>query len=76
MNEEIPSDVEATEDTDPQHYNCWQIQPIDFIMKNDLGFCEGNIIKYVMRWEMKNGVTDLKKAKQYIDFLINKAEKE
>ena len=39
---------------------------------NDLDFCTGNIIKYVLRHNLKNGVEDLKKAKQYIDFLIEK----
>ena len=29
-----------------------------------------------MRWQMKNGVTDLKKARQYIDFIIEQEEKE
>ena len=45
-------------------------------MENDLGFCEGNIIKYIMRWQMKNGITDLKKARQYIDFIIKKEEEQ
>ena len=72
---ELPSDVEPTlDETDPEHYNCWTIEPIDFILKNGLGFCEGNIIKYVMRWEMKNGVVDLKKARKYIEFLIEQEE--
>ena len=52
------------------HYKDMPIQPIDFILKNKLGFCEGNIIKYVCRHRQKNGKEDLLKAKQYIDFLI------
>ena len=55
---------------DPHHYNKWVIEPKDFIIKNHLPFCEGNIIKYVMRWRDKNGIEDLNKAKEYIDFLI------
>jgi len=61
---------------DPKHYNTWKIEPITFIMENDLGFCEGNIIKYIMRWQMKNGITDLKKARKYIDFIIKKEEEQ
>ncbi len=34
-------------------------------------FCSGNVIKYICRWKKKNGVEDLKKAKQYIDMLIH-----
>lgn len=34
------------------------------------GYCTGNIIKYICRWKNKNGIEDLRKAKQYIEFLI------
>jgi hypothetical protein len=52
------------------HYSGQGIQPIDYIMANELDFCEGNVVKYVTRWKFKNGVEDLKKARQYLDFLI------
>ena len=58
---------------DPKHYQL-PIEPKDFIIKNELGFCEGNVIKYICRYKQKNGVEDLKKAKQYIDFLIDEYE--
>jgi len=38
----------------------------------NFNFCEGNVIKYISRYKRKNGIEDLKKAKQYIDFLIKK----
>lgn len=53
-----------------KHY-VMPIQPIDFIMENGLGFCEGNIIKYVSRHRNKNGKEDLLKARHYIDFLLD-----
>ena len=56
----------------PKHYIANVIEPIDFIIANKLNFCEGNVVKYISRWRLKNGVEDLKKAKQYIDFLIEK----
>ena len=40
-------------------------------MANKLGFCEGNVIKYVTRWRDKGGLADLKKAKHMIDLLIH-----
>ena len=52
------------------HYKDMVIQPIEFITKNGLGFCVGNIIKYVCRKKKKNGKEDLLKAKHYIDLLI------
>ena len=51
------------------HYKL-PIQPIEYIHKNNLGFIEGNIIKYVSRHRAKNGKEDLLKAKHYIDLLI------
>lgn len=54
-----------------QHYKSFKIQPVEFITANNLGFCEGNIIKYVVRYKAKNGLQDLKKARHYIDILID-----
>lgn len=36
----------------------------------------GNVIKYILRWPDKNGLEDLKKAKWYLEHLINHIEKE
>lgn len=52
------------------HYKDMQIQPIEFILANNLGFCVGNCIKYLCRYKHKNGKEDLLKAKHYIDLLI------
>ena len=57
------------------HYNNKAIQPIDYIMANKLDFCEGNVVKYITRYKDKNGLEDLKKAKQYIEFLIEGYDK-
>ena len=53
----------------PDHYD-YKIQPVDFILANDIPFCEGNVIKYICRWKLKNGREDLMKAKHYIEMLI------
>ncbi len=52
------------------HYKNMKIQPINYIQANDLGFCAGNVVKYVSRYQSKNGVEDLRKAKHYIELLI------
>lgn len=52
------------------HYAKYKIQPTEFIHANNVPFIEGNIIKYVMRHREKNGIEDLKKAKHYIELLI------
>lgn len=51
------------------HYKL-PIQPVEYIHRNGLGFCEGNVVKYVTRWRSKNGIQDLKKARHFIDLLI------
>lgn len=52
------------------HYKTFVIQPVEFIHKNNIPFIEGNIIKYILRHKSKNGIEDLKKAKHYLDLLI------
>lgn len=52
------------------HYKSKAIQPWDYIVGNNLGYLEGNIVKYVSRWKDKGGVDDLKKARHYLDKLI------
>jgi hypothetical protein len=56
------------------HYTAFKIQPIEFISANGLGFLAGNVVKYVCRAPLKNGVEDLQKARQYLDWLIAEAE--
>jgi len=55
------------------HYgNGSGIEPIDLIKANgDMEpYCKSNIIKYVSRYQAKNGLEDLQKAKVYLDWLI------
>jgi hypothetical protein len=46
------------------------IQPIEYILANNIPFPEGNVIKYVSRWRAKGGVKDLEKAKHHLELLI------
>ena len=55
-----------------EHYKDRGIQPIEYILANNLDFCEGNVIKYVSRWRHKNHLEDLLKAKHYLEFLIER----
>ena len=52
------------------HYVNMVIQPIEFILANNIPHCEACIIKYVTRWRNKSGIEDLRKARHYIDILI------
>lgn len=60
----------------PAHYG-GEINPfeaIKIINYYDLNFSLGNVIKYVLRHKDKGGLEDLKKAKQYLEFEIQKYE--
>lgn len=52
------------------HYKKLSIQCWDYINENQIGYLAGNVIKYVSRYKDKNGLEDLKKAKHYLDKLI------
>lgn len=57
------------------HYKDMKIQPVQYILANELPFVEGSIIKYVSRWRNKNGVADLEKARHFLDILIEEEKK-
>lgn len=57
------------------HYKQLKIQPVEYILANNIGYVEGNVIKYVTRWKDKNGIADLEKAKHYLDLLIEQQQK-
>ena len=67
----------------PEHYTRWSVEPIVFIMKNDIEFWRGNIIKYAMRAGFKrydnqdqisSEITDLRKVIRYSEMRINQLE--
>lgn len=55
---------------DGSHYKDKAIQPVEYIFANNIGYFEGNVIKYVTRWKDKGGINDLLKAKHYLELLI------
>jgi len=65
----------VVQEKDPHYHKC-KIEPIDYILANNLGFCEGNIVKYITRYKDKGGKDDLRKIKVYVDYLIDKLTKE
>ena len=53
-----------------QHYKSKAIQPIVYIHANKLGFCEGNVVKYITRHKEKNGAEDIRKVIHYCELLL------
>ena len=55
-----------------KHYKDMLIQAYEFISKNDLSFFQGNVVKYVCRYKLKNGIQDLEKIIHYCELEIKK----
>jgi hypothetical protein len=55
----------------PNHYNKGDIEVIDYILDQKFDYLEGNVIKYVSRYRNKGGIEDLRKAKWYLEKLID-----
>lgn len=71
------SDTEKVDDpvNHPTHYTCGNIECIDAIKSSMskeafMGYCKGNIMKYVWRYEHKGESESLKKARWYLSKLI------
>ena len=58
-----------------EHYKL-SIQPIDFIVKNNIPFREANVIKYVTRHREKNGKQDIEKAIHYLEMILEEYDEE
>jgi hypothetical protein len=55
------------------HYQDMAIQPIEFIMENQLDFIQGNIIKYAVRYKNKGQpVDDLRKIIHYAELALSR----
>lgn len=70
-------DTKMSEATQKQvggtHYDM-PIQPIEFIVKNDIPYREGNAIKYICRHSKKNGAEDIRKAIHYLEMILEAYE--
>lgn len=54
-----------------EHYKI-KIQPFKFIMENNLNFFQGNVIKYVVRYQKKGQIQDLNKIIHYCELEIER----
>lgn len=72
--EEIKVQTPVVDVKQQAHYTAMKIQPVTFITANKLSYNQGNVIKYVCRYPYKDGIKDLLKARNYIDYLIQELE--
>lgn len=67
----MPEQNESSKNVSEQrHYTQFEIQPIEFIERNKLGWCAGNAVKYICRHKLKNGEEDIRKAIDYLKCLL------
>jgi hypothetical protein len=77
--EEVKAEITIDNVNHPPHYNQGSIEVIDYIQdqltpEQFTGFIVGNVIKYASRARHKGGLEDLKKARWYLDRLIQQSE--
>ena len=74
---QLVSEYDSLRSKGGEHYRQGAIQPIDFIMSQNLDFPAGNVVKYVTRAGRKEGasaISDLRKAMHYLEFMLEKLE--
>ena len=78
MSEELPEFIRAPEpDPSPlanqvggDHYKTLKIGPAEYCARNNIGFLEGSVIKYVTRHKRKNREEDIRKALHYCALIL------
>lgn len=76
MAKNVKENIEEIQVSHPDHYNQGGIECIDALRaalgpEGFKGFCAGNVMKYVWRYQHKNGVKDCEKARFYLEYLID-----
>lgn len=67
---QLPDSDPANEQVGGDHYLILPITPSEYIVKNKLGWYEGNVIKYITRHRCKGGSQDLEKAIHYLKLAL------
>jgi len=63
------------DDISPSHYKQGEIEVIDFILDQKMDYLTANVQKYIARWRFKDGINDLRKARWFLDKLIEQEVK-
>ena len=73
--------IQQDEVNEPRHYNYGKFETIDVIVDTlgeyeAINYCHGNVLKYTMRmWHKGKPITDCKKARWYLNKMIELLEK-
>ncbi len=68
--DEMEETKAASKQVAGDHYSSQEIEPIEYTIANNLGYCEGNVVKYITRHKLKGGKEDILKAMHYLQFIL------
>ena len=76
----MPESSKSDNVNHPKHYckgglECIQVIKVQLTPEQNIGYLYGNVLKYMWRWPEKNGIEDLRKAKHYLEWLIEEVGK-
>lgn len=63
-------EMKSLENKGEGHYKKGGVEPVEYILGNNMGYLEGNVIKYVTRHKEKGGASDIKKAIHYLEMIL------
>ena len=66
----MATDTLSMSETNPSHYKQGKIEVIDFILDQKMDYLTASVQKYLSRWRFKDGICDLRKARWFLDKLI------
>ena len=62
--------MKPTNELNPTQYRQGKIEVIDFILDQRMDYLTASVQKYLSRWRFKDGICDLRKARWFLDKLI------
>jgi hypothetical protein len=73
VNLEKEAQIATNKQIGGDHYKNCKIQPVDYIVENNLTFLEGNVVKYITRHRRKGeGARDIEKVIHYCELILEK----
>jgi len=73
--DQMLNNIYNQDSTNPTHYKQGEIEVIDFILDQNMDYLTANVQKYISRWRFKDGIDDLRKARWFLDKLIEQQMK-
>jgi len=73
--DQLLNNIYNQDNINPTHYKQGEIEVIDFILDQNMDYLTANVQKYISRWKFKDGIDDLRKARWFLDKLIEQQMK-